>query len=50
MDGMSVKKLAHEMGLPAARLIENLVEIGWDGHGEKDLVTGQQQLLLLRNM
>ena len=50
MDGTPVRKLARELRIPVDRLSERLAEIGWKPSGGDDLVTGQQQLLLFRNL
>ena len=47
---MTVRKLARETGLPVAQLFAHLEEVGCVGYGENDVVTGQQQLLLLRRL
>lgn len=50
MDGTPARKLARELRMPIERLFERLNEIGWKPSGVDSLVTGQQQLLLLRHL
>ena len=50
MDGMTVRRLAREMEMPIDRLLRHLHEIGCESLDKDDLVTGQQQLLLLRHL
>ncbi len=41
MDGVSIKKMARNIGIPAERLIKHLQEIGAGVKTEDDLVTGE---------
>lgn len=47
VDRISIKKLAKNLGMPTAQLIEQLNELGIDVQSSSDTVTGKQQLLLL---
>ena len=48
MYGITVKKLAKNIGTSAENLIEQLNEVGADVESKDDLVTGEQQLRLLQ--
>jgi hypothetical protein len=48
MDGIPVKKLARELKVPVAELIQQLQESGTNVTAENDLVSGEQQLRLLK--
>ena len=50
MDGVTVRKLARDLHLPVSRLMSHLKEIGVSVENEDDLVTGNQQLLLLQRL
>lgn len=48
MDGITVKKLARDLKLPVYELIEQLQQSGTKVTSENDLVSGEQQLRLLK--
>lgn len=48
MDGVTVKKLARDVGIPIERLIVQLTEAGIQASSENDLVSGTDQLKLLQ--
>ena len=48
MDGVPIKKLARNIGMPAEQLIKQLQEAGASVRSEDDIVTGEQQLRLLQ--
>lgn len=50
MNGITVNKLAKNIGISAETLIEKLNEIGANLEAKEDLVTGDQQLLLLQKL
>lgn len=50
MDGVSAKKLARDLGVPIEHLIAQLAEVGIGVSGEDDLLSGNDQLKLLKHL
>lgn len=50
MEGVSVSKLSRNIGVPVDQVIHRLNEVGCKVTSQDDIVTGNQQLLLLQNL